>query len=326
MGNIIQLRKLGNSDLLVSPIGLGGWQFSKRKGLSGKYWGLLEDSEIVKIVRASLNGGVNWFDTAEVYGWGESEKALSKALEKSGYKRSDIILATKWWPLFRRARSLTKSIHKRLTTLNTDYIDLYQIHHPFSFSSIRAEAKAMAELVDNHKVRYVGISNFSANKMRQFHNEVSQYDLSLVSNQVNYSLLNRKIETNGILETARELGISIIAHTPLARGLLTGKFHDDPDLIKRRKGFRKYQKPFRREGLRKSQPVISALRELAEKYGVSTSQIALNWLINFQGDIVVAIPGATSVAQAKNNSDSMGFNLTKNELDYLDVVSSKFKT
>jgi len=114
----LQLRKLGNSDLMVSPIGLGCWQFSKRKGLSGKYWGLLEDSEIGKIVRASLNGGVNWFDTAEVYGWGESEKALSRALDQTGKKRNETIIATKWWPVFRTARSIKSTIDKRLSALN----------------------------------------------------------------------------------------------------------------------------------------------------------------------------------------------------------------
>ncbi|MFQ5788708.1 MAG: aldo/keto reductase, partial [Thermodesulfobacteriota bacterium] len=170
----------------------------------------------------------------------------------------------------------------------------------------------------------VGISNFSANKMRQFHNALSQYDLNLVSNQVNYSLLNRKIETNGILDAAKELGICIIAYSPLASGLLTGKFHDDPDLIKNRQGFRKYFSGFKREGLKKSRPVVDALKELAEKYQVTPSQIALNWIINFHGNGVVAIPGATAVGQARDNANSMMFDLSKDELDYLDRLSSQF--
>jgi len=320
------LRQLGNSDLLVSPIGLGCSQFSKRKGPSGKKWPLLEDSEIVKIVGASLNGGFNWFDTAEVYGWGESEKALSRALENVGALKNETIIATKWWPVFRTASSIKSTIDKRLCALNIDCIDLYQIHNPYSFSSIRAEARAMVDLIETHNIRYVGVSNFSAKQMRKFQNELSHFGINLVSNQVNYSLLNRRIETNGILQTANELGISIIAHSTLARGLLTGKFHENPELIKNKQGFRKFSKSFKREGLKMSWPLIDVLMNLAEKYQVTPSQIALNWLINFHGDLVVAITGATTADQAKDNANSMMFELSKDEIYYLDKVSTLFKT
>jgi aryl-alcohol dehydrogenase-like predicted oxidoreductase len=161
--------------------------------------------------------------------------------------------------------------------------------------------------------------------MKRAHRELLKHGLGLVSNQVNYSLLNRKIETNGILDEARDLNITIIAHTPLARGLLTGKFHDDPDLIKTREGLRKYQGAFKRRGLEKSYPVISVLRGLAGKYQVSMAQIALNWLINFNGNRVVAIPGATNTEQAISNADSMRFALNRQDLEYLDEVSSQFK-
>lgn len=309
----------------MSPIGLGGWQFSKRTGLSGKYWGMLDDDEIYRIVKESLNHGINWFDTAEVYGWGKSERALSEALRRCGKSVADVILAAKWWPVFRTARSMTTTIWKRLDALNTNCIDLYQIHNPFSFSSIQSEMKAMAELVKDGKIRYAGVSNFSANQMKRAHRELINHGLGLVSNQVNYSLLNRKIEANGILDAARDLNITIIAHTPLARGLLSGKFHDDPDLIKSREGFRKYQGAFKRGGLEKTYPVIALLRRLATKYKVSISQIALNWLINFNGKIVVAIPGATSAEQAASNAESMRFALSQEDLQNLDEVSSQFK-
>jgi aryl-alcohol dehydrogenase-like predicted oxidoreductase len=322
----VVLRKIGYSELMVSPIGLGCWQFSKRRGLSGKYWGMLDDNEISGIVEESCNCGINWFDTAEVYGWGESERALSATLKRLGDSCGDAIVATKWWPVFRTARSITTTIGKRLDALNTSCIDLYQVHNRFSFSSIQAEMKAMAKLVKDGKIRYVGVSNFSANQMKRAHSDLLERGLGLVSNQVNYSLLNRKIETNGILQAAKDLDITIIAHTPLARGLLTGKFHDDPDLIKTREGLRKYQSAFKRRGLEKSYPVITALGRLAGKYRVSISQIALNWLINFNGNRVVAIPGATSVEQAKSNADSMRFTLTEKDLDYLDEVSSEFKS
>lgn len=321
----LALRKLGYSELTVSSIGLGTWQFSKRKGLSGKYWGVLDDDRISSIVEESLKRGINWIDTAEVYGWGESERAIAKALKELQKSHGDVIVATKWWPVFRTARSITRTVGERLDALETNCIDLYQVHNPFSFSSIESEIKTMAELVKKGKIRYVGVSNFSASQMTRAHRELLKYGLGLVSNQVNYSLLNRKIETNGIIDAARELNITIIAHTPLARGLLTGKFHDNPDLIRTREGLRKYQSAFKRRGLEKSYPVIAALRGLSGKYRVSISQIALNWLINFNGNRVVAIPGATSGEQAISNAESMGFALDRKDLEYLDKASSQFK-
>jgi aryl-alcohol dehydrogenase-like predicted oxidoreductase len=161
--------------------------------------------------------------------------------------------------------------------------------------------------------------------MRIAQQELSSQGVDLISNQVQYSLLDRKIETNGVLETARELGISIIAYSPLAQGLLTGKFHGNPDLIKNRAGFRKYMGAFKQNGLERSRPVMEVLRELAAKYQVSPSQVALNWVISFHGEIVVAIPGATKASHAEDNVGSMRFKLTEDELDRLDQVSSSFK-
>lgn len=318
------LRNLGKSELLVSPIGLGCWQFSKGKGFVGKFWPILEDDQIKETVDVSLKGGVNWFDTAEVYGWSESEKALSRVLKTLGTPRKDIVIATKWFPLLRRARSITQTIGDRLRALDVACIDLHQIHFPGSISSIRSTMKAMAKLVQENKIRYVGVSNYSAKQMRKAHEGLSKFGFSLVSNQVEYSLLKRKIERNGILDTAKELGVSIIAYSPLAQGLLSGKFHDDPHSVQSMAGFRKRKLLFRPKGLEKSRSVINALKELAGKYQVTPAQIALNWLIHFHGDVVVAIPGATKIRQAEDNARSMHFKLTKDELDYLDNVSKDY--
>jgi aryl-alcohol dehydrogenase-like predicted oxidoreductase len=314
------LRKLGKSDLMVTPIGLGCWQFSKGKGLGGSYWPILQDEEIEQIVRLSLEGGVNWFDTAESYGMGASEGALSRTLKKIGKPSEEVIIATKWMPLLRTAKSITKTIDTRLAQLSGYRIDLYQIHNPLSFSSVKTEMKAMAELVQNNKIRFIGLSNYSAKKMRIAQEELVKHGLNLISNQVRYSLLDRKIEANGILDTAKELGVSIIAYSPLAQGLLSGKFHDGPESI-RPFGYRKYMSAFKPKGLEKSLPVINAVKELAEKYQVTPAQIALNWVIHFQGETVVAIPGATTPEQAKDNIGAMRFKLTKDELDYLDETS-----
>lgn len=325
MADTLPLRALGQSDLMVSPIGLGCWQFSKGQGIIGKFWPELPDEVIKAIVRICLEGGINWFDTAEAYGWGASEKALAHALEHAGVSPQKTIIATKWWPLFRTASSITKTINDRLTSLHVARIDLHQIHQPFSFSSLRAQIREMAHLVNIGKARYVGVSNFSAKKMRKAHELLQQHGLKLISNQVEYSLLNRKVESKGIIETAKELGVSIIAYSPLAQGGLTGKFHDDPDLISQRPGFRKFSRRFSQRGLRKSFPLIEVLRDLAKKYQVSPAQIALNWLVTFHGDTVVAIPGATKIPHVQGNIDAMRFRLTPSELEHVDFVSSEYK-
>ncbi|MBC8315834.1 MAG: aldo/keto reductase [Bacteroidales bacterium] len=319
MTSINSPRHLGKSDLKISPIGLGCWQFSKRNNLAGKFWPDLDDKVIREIVQVSLDMGVNWFDTAEMYGNGASELALSGALQHAGKKPGDIIVATKWLPLFRFAANIIKTIDKRIEALNPFPIDLYQVHQPYGFSSVREEMKKMAELVKEQKIRHVGVSNFSEKQMRKAAEELDKHGLSLVSNQVRYSLLNRKIEKNGVLETAKKLGITIIAYSPLAQGILSGKFHDNPELLKNI-GLRKNSASFKPEGMKKSQPVIDLLKELGVKYQVSPAQIALNWTIHVHGNTVVAIPGATKVLQAKENAGAMKFKLAEEEIQELSGI------
>jgi aryl-alcohol dehydrogenase-like predicted oxidoreductase len=323
MENQIKLRTLGKSDLQITPIGLGCWQFSKRGNMAGKFWPVLEDELIQDIVRISLEGGINWFDTAEVYGQGASEKGLARSLTALGKKPGDVIVATKWWPMFRTAANMAKTIDDRLACLNPFPIDLYQVHQPWGFSSEVKEMEAMAKLVQAKKIKYVGVSNFSAKQMRSAWETLQKHGISLVSNQVRYNLLDRKIESNGILDTAKELGITIIAYSPLAQGLVTGKFHDNPELLKNI-GFRKYSSMFKPKGLEKSRPVIELLKKLALQYKVTPSQIALNWLINYHGETVVAIPGATKAKHAEENIGAMRFVLSAEDLKALDELSAEF--
>jgi len=320
----ITLRRLGKSNLMVTPIGLGCWQFSKRGNLAGKFWPSLGDEVILDVVKVSLEGGINWFDTAEVYGKGASEKMLAKSLLAAGKKPGDVIIATKWWPIFRTASNITRSIDERLACLDPFPIDLYQIHQPYGFSSEVKEMEAMAALIRDKKIRHAGVSNFSAKMMRSAWETLQRSGISLVSNQVQYSLLHRNIESNGILETAKELGITIIAYSPLAQGLVTGKFHDNPELLKNI-GFRKYSTLFKPKGLEKSRPVAALVKQLAEKYQVTPSQVALNWLINFNGDAVVAIPGATKAKHAAENTGAMKFILAAEDMQMLDEASREFK-
>lgn len=309
----IELRKLGKSDLIITPIGLGCWQFSKGGNWGGKFWPVLDDDVILDVVRISLEGGINWFDTAEAYGNGNSERNLSKALGLMNIKPGDVGIATKWWPFLRTAGQIGHSIDERLKCLSPYPVDLYQVHQPWGFSSVKKEMEAMAQLVEAKKIKYVGVSNFSAKQMRRAWETLQKHGINLVSNQVQYNLLNRKIESNGVLATAKELGITIIAYSPLAQGLLTGKFHDNPELIKHT-GYRRHFSQFKSKGLEKSRPVIELVKELAAKYGVTPSQIALNWLINYHGETVVAIPGASKSKHAEENIGAMKFRMTEEDM------------
>lgn len=324
MENLKSLRSLGRTGIMVTPIGLGCWQFSKQKNLAGKFWPTLEDNLIDRIVSLSIDGGINWFDTAEVYGGGESEQALSKALGAAGKKPGEVIVATKWWPMFRFASNIGKTIDKRITLLDPFPIDLYQVHQPWGFSGENSEMAEMAELVKKKLIKAVGVSNFNARKMENSWNTLQKSGIPLASNQVRYNLLDRRIESNGVMSLAKKLGITIIAFSPLAQGIVTGKFHDNPELLKNI-GFRRYNPQFKPEGLEKSRPVVALVKELAIKYNVTPSQVALNWLIQYNGETVVAIPGATKEIHVKENCGAMSFSLSYEDMVRLDKASSIFK-
>jgi aryl-alcohol dehydrogenase-like predicted oxidoreductase len=318
------LRSLGQSGLQVSPIGLGCWQFSKQNNLAGKFWPVLEDKLIEKVVSLSLEGGINWFDTAEIYGNGASEKALSGALQSTGKKPGEIFIATKWWPMFRFASNIPKTINERIKALAPYPIDLYQVHQPWGFSNEVAEVSAMADLYDRKLIKSIGVSNFSAIKMKNSWETLDKRRIPLASNQVLYNLLDRRIESNGVMKLAKEFGITIIAYSPLAQGLVTGKFHDNPELLKNI-GYRKYSSQFKAAGLAKSLPVVNLVKELAIKYNATPAQVSLNWLIHFHGNTVVAIPGATKEIHVKENTGAMSFRLSDEDMDRLDRASAIFK-
>ena len=318
------LRTLGSSDLRISPIGLGCWQFSKGVGLVGRYWPELPDSVARDIVQESIRGGVNWFDTAEAYGWGTSEKMLSDSLTSLGKKPGDVVIATKWWPALRTSSSMLRSIGVRRRKLGGFPIDLYQIHQPLGLSSVEREMDAMARLVESGNIRYVGVSNFSAERMRRADARLRQHGLRLISNQVSYSLLNRVIESNGTLRAAQELGISIIAYSPLAQGILSGKFHAGGPSPARITGVRRYLRSFSRAGLERTRPLVRLLTDIAAARGTTPAQVSLQWLVSFSGESVVAIPGARSPRQANENAASMNFTRTPEERASIDRESKRF--
>jgi aryl-alcohol dehydrogenase-like predicted oxidoreductase len=235
-------------------------EFAGGGGLVGSVFPKISQEEKNATVRAGLDGGINWFDTAELYGAGVSEASLAAALKAAGKTDQDVVVATKWWPLFRTARNIPKTIEDRVRFLDGYSIGLYMVHQPFGFSSREAEMDEMAKLVKAGKVRSVGVSNFNPDQMRRAHRRLQEYGLPLAVNQVRYSLLDRSIEKNGVLETAEELGVTIIAYTLPESGLLTGKYHKNP----------RKEIVFLAERLRESKraKLVSALDEIAARYNI----------------------------------------------------------
>lgn len=320
-GIAIKKRTLGNTKIEITPIGLGVMEFSGGSGIFGKMFPVLSQNEKNAIVKAAVDGGINWFDTAELYGFGRSERALAIALKAADIPDDKVIIATKWLPMLRTAGNIRRTIADRLRHLDSYTIDLYMVHQPWSFSSPEAEMYAMADLVEANKIRSVGVSNFDADRMQRAYEALKERGLSLAANQVEYSLVNRKIETNGTLDKAKELGVTIIAYTPLGSGLLTGKYHKNPELLEKKSFARRMMLG---RNIDRTRTLIDALDEIAIEQDATPAQIALNWLINFQGKIVVTIPGATQVVHAEENAAAMRFQLTEEQMRRLGKLSREF--
>jgi len=316
--SVVGKRRLGKTGIEVTPIGLGAMQFSGGKGMMRFFLSTVLPDTINEIVQVALKSGMNWIDTAESYGSGASERNVSVALQSAGKSPGDVVITTKWLPLFKRAKSISKSAKKSTDRLKPYPIDLYLVHQPYSVSSIKAQMNAMADLVESGTVRAVGVSNFSAKKMITAHELLSDRGLPLAANQMRFNLLDRRIESNRVLEAAKELGITIIAYTPLGQGLLSGKFHRNPELLKDMSLFRR--RLLRRQ-LKKSQILVDTLESISLEHEVTAAQVSLNWIINFHGETIVAIPGATKPIQAEQNAGAMGLRLSSEEMKTLDELS-----
>ena len=314
----IEFRQLGQTGIKITPIGLGVMQFAGGKGMFRVMYPELSQDTMNSIIKTAREGGINWFDTAEMYGAGRSERSLALALQANDIKDGDVIVATKWWPLFRAAGNMRKTVNVRQQCLHPYGISLYQVHQPISFSSPEDEMNVMADLVEAGLIRSVGVSNFDAERMRRAHTALHKRGLSLASNQVQYNLLDRSIEKNGVLEAARELGITIIAWGPLASGILTGKYHKNPEVLKDRPFARRMRL---RRRLNASLPLIDVLESIAGDHQVTIAQVALNWLIHAHGDTVVAIPGATTPRQVEANAHVMVFRLSPDEISRISQAS-----
>jgi aryl-alcohol dehydrogenase-like predicted oxidoreductase len=200
-------------------------------------------------------------------------------------------------------------------------VDLHQIHMGFgSFSSLRMQLQAMVRLVEDGKIGAVGVSNFSARQMEQAHATLQDHGLTLAANQVRVNFLHRKIESDGVLDTAWRLGITLIAYSPLAGGMLTGKFHDDRSLVTKMPPTRRLY-GFTDKRLNRTTPLIEGLRQIAVAHGATISQVALAWLITNYGETVVAIPGASKAHHALEAAAAMQVKLTTHEIQRLNALS-----
>ncbi|WP_044204993.1 aldo/keto reductase [Coleofasciculus chthonoplastes] len=313
----MQTTTLAKDGPTLTSVGIGTWAWGDTL-----FWGYGKDygvSQVRDAFAATLDAGVSFFDTAEVYGLGESESLLGQFMKEFGRPAQ---IATKYFPVPWRftSQSVSDALTASLKRLQVEQIELYQVHSPFSFfMSQETLMNALADEVQRGRIASVGVSNYSAEQMREAHGYLAARGIPLAVNQVQYSLLERKIERNGVLDTARELGVTILAYSPLAQGLLTGKY--TPENYVKPTGARSLDPRFSKGGLEKIAPVIKLLRQLGEKYDRTPAQVALNWLIA-QG--VVPIPGAKTAQQAQQNAGALGWSLTPEEVEQLDQVTRGF--
>ncbi|MHA2384824.1 MAG: aldo/keto reductase [Candidatus Thorarchaeota archaeon] len=316
----IESRRLGKTDLEVSPIGLGAMQFAGGKGFFRYFLAPIAPDCMDEIVQVALDKGINWIDTAEVYGGGASERAVAHGLASAGKSPGDAIITTKWMPVLKSAKSISKSAEKSTSRLEPYPIDLYLVHQNYSRSSVKAQMDAMADLVEAGMIRAVGVSNFSSEKMISAHEALADRGIPLATNQVQFSLLHRNIEYNGVLETAKDLGVTITAYTPLGMGILSGKLHSNPELLSSMPRFRRLR--FRGK-IKKSQPLVDDLDSIAGEHEATAAQVALSWTANYHGDAIVAIPGASKTYQAEQNADAMRVSLSSEQMGALSASSAE---
>jgi len=305
---------LGNTEIQISPLGIGTWAWGDRF-----FWNYGSDynaEDVRSAFTAAVEAGVNFFDTAEVYGMGRAERFLG---ELAAQAAEPVVIATKFFPFPWRVRraAMKRALRLSLKRLGRESVDLYQIHFPWPPRSPDFWVRALGEVVQEGLAKAAGVSNFNAEQMRRAHAILAAQGIPLASNQVHYSLLHRDPETNGVLAACKELGITLIAYSPLEMGLLTGKY--SPENPPRGIRSRRYSKAY----LARIQPLIGLMREIGRAHGSKTpAQVALNWVI-CKG--AVPIPGAKNARQAESNAGALGWRLTEDEVAALDNASAQLQ-
>lgn len=294
-----------------AEMGLGAWAWGDRT-----FWNYGRDygeEEIAAAFRVSLEAGVTLVDTAEIYGNGRSERYLGKFIRET---RKPVLVATKFLPFPWRLtkHSVVRALRHSLERLGLDKVDLYQIHWPSPIVAIETYVEGLALAVQAGLTRAVGVSNYNKQQMQEAYSTLAKYDIPLASNQVEYHLLDRRVEKNGLLERCRELGVRLIAYSPLAKGMLTGKYGPENPPPGLRAG--EYGRV-----LKDLPPLLALMTEIGQEHGGKTpAQVALNWTI-CKGTL--PIPGAKNAAQAAQNAGALGWRLTPEQIRALDEASDK---
>jgi aryl-alcohol dehydrogenase-like predicted oxidoreductase len=294
----------------LGELGVGTWAWGDRVT-----WGYGRDfgeAEAQAAFGAAVSAGVRLFDTAEIYGGGTSERLVGRFARAAD---QSVVVATKFFPYPWRVLvrgSLLGALRASLQRLGLEHVDLYQIHWPLPLvNSVWADE--LAEAVHAGLARAVGVSNFPVRDLRRMDRALERRGVRLSSNQVHYSLLHRAPEQNGVLAVCRQLDVRVIAYSPLAMGLLGGRYSPEhpPPGRRRLQMFRELGRAWR---------VLPLLRELGERHGRSPAQVALNWLICHGA---VPIPGAKSAEQARQNAGALGWRITPDEVERLDRATTE---
>ena len=290
-------------------LGLGAWQWGDR--VFWAYGQQYTDKEIREAFDISLNLGIRFVDTAEIYGSGYSERLLGRFMKEID---QPVLVAGKFFPwLWKITKGfIPRALKGSLDRLGVESLDLYQIHWPSMTLSPETMMEGMAECVKRGMTRTVGVSNFDEKQMIRAYTTLARHGIPLASNQVHYSLLTRDVERNGTLARCKALGISLIAYSPLEKGLLTGKYStaNPPP------GLRGSQYA---DLLKKIPPVLKLLQEIGQNHnGKTPAQVSLNWLI-CKG--ALPIPGAKNSRQAEENAGGAGWRLTDEEVARLDTAT-----
>jgi len=292
-------------------LGIGTWAWGDRL-----IWGYgngysLED--VRQAFDASLEAGIRLFDTAEVYGQGKSEQLLGEFIQASG---KNVLVATKFMPFpWRLGKgTLLRSLRASLKRLNLPQADLYQMHQPLPPIKVETWMAAMTEAVQMGLTREVGVSNYDRGWMQRSYDALAREGIHLASNQLEYSLVNRTVEKNGLLKHCIDLGVKLIAYSPLGMGLLTGKYTvDNPP-----RGVRGRYNAGR---LAQMEPLMKLMKHIGSDHaGKTPAQVAINWTI-CKG--ALPIPGAKTPTQAEQNAGAMGWRLTDDEVAALDEASDQ---
>lgn len=294
--------------LKLSAIGLGTWQFGSREWAYGDDYA---DRESIAITHRALDLGVNLIDTAEIYGFGRSERIVGQAVRD---RRAEAFVATKVFPVLPVSSVVQQRALASADRLRVERIDLYQVHWPNPVVPIKTTMEGMARLQRTGLVGHVGVSNFSLDRWRAAEHALGS---AVLSNQVQYSLVSRRPERD-LLPWAEANDRLVIAYSPLAQGFLSGRY----DGTNTPRGVRASNALFLPQSIEMAKPLFEALREIARSHDATPAQVALAWVIRHPN--VVAIPGASSVSQLEANVAAADLALTDEEATRLDEVSTGF--